>query len=200
MIYKESMLRKSGTKTIIAITLAGLLTGCSGMNTRENSGTASHTSDSAPNRPTEKDISAAKKEAAQLSSQILALSGLHGKVTEPGPGFADDNQVERGYYISHDWAIYDLPNDKLKTGMDNLYRSLPQNDWRIVSYAPAKSEARQLQMRAEHTRTHHLVLIEWIKGKSPGDGPGASDTPEIGVTLTSPAYQAPKGTDMNKQH
>ncbi|MCQ4042502.1 hypothetical protein ACFOSC_16120 [Streptantibioticus rubrisoli] len=137
----------------------------------------------------------ARARAAQLSSQILKLSRMHGKVTDSGPLPVSYGSQSNKYYMRHDWAIYGLPNDVLETGMKNLHEALPQNGWKITSYGPAHSEARQLTIKAEHAQDHYTVLIEWIKGKSPGDAPTATDQPEIGVLLTSPAYEEPAGSD-----
>ncbi|MFE0766154.1 hypothetical protein [Streptomyces smyrnaeus] len=76
--------------------------------------------------------------------------------------------------------------------MDNLRTRLPGMGWRITKDGPMNSRARNPEIKAVHTTSRHHVAIRALKTRS-GDL-----KPQMDVTLVSPCYQAPEGTDLSR--
>ncbi|MFE9384105.1 hypothetical protein ACFYMO_12905 [Streptomyces sp. NPDC007025] len=64
--------------------------------------------------------------------------------------------------------------------------------WRITKDGPQNSMARNPEIKAVHTTSGHRVAIEALKKRS-GDL-----KPQISITLVSPCYEAPEGSDPSR--
>lgn len=172
-------------KRSIVMTSAALIsmtmTGCSAM------------SHSGPGyKPEVKPVEQARQQARKYSSAILKYSGLKAGTTTPtGPlASLDADGVERGYYMDHSWSVYNVPDQSLGQAFERIHSALPGGGWKIVKYGPAKDQAHTPTIDAEHDGDHFTVTIKWIQKSTEG---GAL----LAVTLNSPIYIAPPGTDMN---
>lgn len=143
-------------------------------------------------KPQTMPVGQARQQARKYSSTILEYSGLKtGTITPTGPlASLDADGVERGYYMDHSWSVYNVPDQVLGRAFERIHSSLPASGWKIVSYGPAKDPARTPTIDAEHDGDHFTVTVEWIHKNAEGKA-------LLAVTLTSPIYVAPPGTDMN---
>ncbi|MFD7063349.1 hypothetical protein [Streptomyces sp. NPDC059906] len=127
--------------------------------------------------------SAVEDEVSSLSSRVLDMLKVKGKVTEPGAytsSCAEDGS--KGVWVRHPWSMYGIDNSELGEGFANLKRSLPGDGWEIVKEGDDGSRDKNPEIRAVHQRTHSQLEARWLKGL---DG----NTPLIDVTLYSQCFK-----------
>ncbi|MDT3396096.1 hypothetical protein RKE29_05470 [Streptomyces sp. B1866] len=108
-----------------------------------------------------------EEEVGSLSSELLDLMQIKGKVAEPGPatGYCGYDTVESKYRsVDHPWSVYGVGDDVLEKGMKNLFSRLPDQGWKIIKYGPNSSKNKDLEIEAVHLKTHTGALIIWMKG------------------------------------
>lgn len=161
---------------IIAASLV-LTTGCSAMKDNEN--TPGY-------KPEMRSIEEVKEEVGGLSSRVLEMLRIKGKVTEPGPDVepcetSASNSVNY-YKISHPWSLYGVENKELEKGMENLGRDLPNQGWKVVKNGKDASKNQNLEILAVHLKTRSQLEVTWLRGL---DG----NEPLIEVTLYSRCFR-----------
>lgn len=127
--------------------------------------------------------SAVEDEVSSLSSQVLDMVKVKGKVTEPGPyssSCTDDGK--KGVWVRHPWSMYGIDNSKLGEGFSNLKRSLPENGWKIVKDGDDGSRNKNPEIKAAHQKTHSQLEVRWLKGL---DG----NAPLLDVTVYSQCFK-----------
>lgn len=143
--------------------------------------------------PEVREVRRAEDEANQISSRLLDAMGIPGTPSTlpaaAGPCSAVDPDFTTYYTVDHPWALWEADADDFDTAMENLRSRLPGMGWRITKDGPQNSMARNLEIVAVHTASGHRVAIESLKTRS-GDL-----KPQISVTLISPCYKAPEGSD-----
>lgn len=142
-------------------------------------------------QPKKRDNREVEHEIGGLSSRILEMLQVKGKVTEPGPytaacpsGKGDAGDLR---WVRHPWSIYGTDRKVLQEGVDNLLESLPKQGWKVVKRGPDMSRNRNLQILAVHLKTHTKLDVTWMK--DPG-----GDRPLIAVTLYSRCFRDPSNT------
>lgn len=146
--------------------------------------------------PEELSVDSARSKTKSVSSQLLEMIGVKGKVTQPGPGLAkcdDEPDAKDLYIMNHPWSVYGVSNDILKQGMENLRKSLPERGWKILKDGETKSVARDPEILAENKKLRYAAHIVWMRTS-------ASGRPMINVTVVSGCFRAPAGTDINKEY
>ncbi|MGW1073943.1 hypothetical protein [Streptomyces sp. NPDC002537] len=136
--------------------------------------------------PKTRDSRAVEKEVGSLSSKVLDMLQVKGKVTEPGPGVGacgTSGGDAAGYRsVRHPWSLYGVDNDTLQQGMNNLNDKLPTQGWKVERYGTDTSRNKNLEILAIHSETHTQLEVTWMKGL---DG----KAPLIEVTLYSRCFR-----------
>ncbi|WP_145987753.1 hypothetical protein [Streptomyces hygroscopicus] len=111
---------------------------------------------------------AVEEEVGTLSSRLLEMLKIKGKVTDLAPMASscqvDDDDTEKYRSVRHSWSMYDVDNNALEKGMDNLAEQLPKQGWRVVKDGPDESRNRNREILAVHTKTHTQMEATWMKG------------------------------------
>ncbi|GHJ29022.1 hypothetical protein TPA0910_34550 [Streptomyces hygroscopicus subsp. sporocinereus] len=111
---------------------------------------------------------AVEEEVGTLSSRLLEMLKIKGKVTDLAPMASscqvDDDDTEKYRSVRHPWSMYDVDNNALEKGMDNLAEQLPKQGWRVVKDGPDESRNRNREILAVHTKTHTQMEATWMKG------------------------------------
>ncbi len=107
-------------------------------------------------------------EVGSLSSELLDVLRVRGKVTKPGP-MASPCRVEGGgadsyRSVRHPWSLYGVDNKVLEQAMRNLADGLPQRGWKIVKQGTDSSRNRNLEILAVHLESRTQAEITWRKG------------------------------------
>ncbi|MFH8986560.1 hypothetical protein [Streptomyces sp. NPDC017940] len=138
-----------------------------------------------PQKREEKD---ATDDAAKLSSQILDIMDLKGKVTKAAPGAysCGDRNHDKYYAVHHPWSVYAVSVPDMEKAMKRLKEELPQRGWKVTGYGPDSSRAKSLQLGAEFPERKFKVVITLQ------DRRGRSKDPSIlEVDLGSACFQYP---------
>lgn len=115
-----------------------------------------------------------EKEVGDLSSRVLDLSQVKGKVTEGGPvtypcGTSEEKK-EGLRSVRHVWSVYGVDHDTLGKGMQNLAAQLPANGWKVVKNGPnAGTRAKTPEVFAVHETTHTQLEASWMDGSDGGE-------------------------------
>lgn len=140
------------------------------------------------NSPTVWSVDEARAEARTLSSTILDLTGVQGRVSEPGPRVStceEDPDKERLYKIRHSWSISDASGDSLAAGMDRLRTELPRDGWEIIEDGELNNEERTPRVLFENGDVEYAANVQ-LEGRD-------SDAPLLVVTLVSACFSTPEG-------
>ncbi|MFR9800379.1 hypothetical protein ACL02U_31445 [Streptomyces sp. MS06] len=123
-------------------------------------------------------------EVSSLSSRVLDMLKVKGKVTEPGAytTHCSDDDPSKGFWVRHPWSLYGLDNAELGEGFANLKRSLPDNGWKITMEGNDGSRNKNPEVKAVHEKTHTQLDVSWLKGL---DG----NTPLLDVTVYSQCFK-----------
>lgn len=138
----------------------------------------------------------AEDEVNRMSSHLVDAMGIHGTPSHiPAaaiPCSGIDPDFTTYYRVDHPCALWEAGADGFDTAMDNLRTRLPGMGWRITKDGPMNSRARNPEIKAVHTTARHHMAIRALKTRS------GNLKPQIDVTLVSPCYQAPEGTDLSR--
>ncbi|WP_162890383.1 hypothetical protein [Streptomyces olivoreticuli] len=136
--------------------------------------------------PETRSSQAVEKEIGSLSSKVLDMLQVKGKVTEPGPAAGScstsDGDVSGYRSVRHPWSLYGADNDSLQKGMNNLKDKLPAQGWKVERYGADTSRNQNLEISAVHSETRTQLEVTWMKGL---DG----KEPLIEVTLYSRCFR-----------
>ncbi|MET7360889.1 hypothetical protein ABZS76_20920 [Streptomyces sp. NPDC005562] len=144
--------------------------------------------------PEVRKIDSAKSEVNNISSRVLDWMKVDGKMSKASAGIsvceAIDPDLKEFYSIHHPWSVYDLRQGSFEEAMQNLREELPKNGWKITKDGETKSIARNPEIVAVNSKTHHSLTIEWAKERS------GNLKQMIGVDVNSRCYRAPEGTNI----
>lgn len=141
--------------------LAALMitTGCSSV---------SNESDKREYDPVPRDSEDVEREVRELSSTVLDMLQIKGKVTDlapmAGPCDLGDESVKKYRIVGHPWSLYGVGNSVLRKGMENLAGKLPEQGWKIVKHGLDASKNKNLQILAVHRKTYTQLEVTWMKG------------------------------------
>ncbi|MEU8520747.1 hypothetical protein [Streptomyces sp. NBC_01216] len=179
----RSVSRARAALPALLLCLTTLATGCSMNDT-----------DDLDYTPATLDVDAAKTRTKQVSSEVFDMIGLPGATTTPtGPSASVCAQdPEHLYATRHPWSVYGVSDEELKQGFERLRHALPAQGWKVVSYGPNKSKARNLELTADSGKDRFAVNAELSVG---GTDPGKKHL--IVVNVVSGCFRAPEGTDLD---
>ncbi|WP_431042400.1 hypothetical protein ACQUSR_11105 [Streptomyces sp. P1-3] len=146
--------------------------------------------------PVELGVDEARSKTKEVSSRILEMIDIKGKVTEPGPGVSRCEEGSGGaelYKTRHPWSVYGISDESVERGMGNLRKRLPGKGWKIVKDGKANSKAQDPEIVAENKKEQFAVHFLGEKGTATGD-------PMISVDVVSACFRAPAGTDLDREH
>ncbi|MBD3934359.1 hypothetical protein IF129_22705 [Streptomyces chumphonensis] len=126
----------------------------------------------------------------EVSSQLLDIIDVSGRVSEPGPGVTQCDQSrsrERYFRMNHSWSVSSQDTDQLGKAMRRLLDKLPKQGWEVVSYGPNNSTSKTLTLIADHPAKRFGTNIEFWERRPEGKTPG------LLVTVVSGCYAVPEG-------
>lgn len=131
-----------------------------------------------------RNAAAMEEQVSSLSSSVLDMMNVKGKVTEPGATttHCSDDDPGEGFWVMHPWSLYGIDNSKLGEGFANLKKALPENGWKIVFDGHDSSRNKNLEVKAVHEKTRTQLEVSWLKGL---DG----NTPLLDVNLYSQCFK-----------
>ncbi|MCF3184030.1 hypothetical protein IPZ70_29395 [Streptomyces polychromogenes] len=101
--------------------------------------------------PVRMDPDPARQKTKAVSSRLLEMTGIKGRVTEPGPSISRcDEYGDDLFSLSHPWSVYALTNEQVDTGMANLRKALGENGWKITKDGKANTPAQDPEIWAEN--------------------------------------------------
>lgn len=120
--------------------------------------------------PVRMDPDPARKKAKMVASRLLEMTGVKGKVTEPGPSISRCREYGDDLFsTSHPWSVYGLTGEQVDTGMANLRKGLNENGWKITKDGKANSKAQDPEIYAENNDEQFAVHVTGIKQTAHGD-------------------------------
>ncbi|WP_236240114.1 hypothetical protein [Streptomyces sp. CC228A] len=143
--------------------------------------------------PVRMDVDPARDKAKEVSSRLLDMTGLKGKVTEPGPRI--DRCEEYGddlFSLHFPWAVYDISEDDVDRGMENLRKELVRNGWKITKDGKANSKAQQPEIFADNKAEQFAVHVQGLKRKD-GDR-------RLAFTVVSACFRAESPEALKGQY
>ncbi|WP_438494519.1 hypothetical protein [Streptomyces asiaticus] len=146
--------------------------------------------------PTKLDVDKARQKTREVSSRLLEMIEVKGKVTESGPRIApcdDEPDVKDLYVTRHPWSIYGLSEEEVIQGMENLRRGLPEHGWKILRDGKSNSRAQDPEILAENKKEKFAANFTALRKTASGDT-------MIKVTVVSACYRAPAGTDLDSEY
>ncbi|WKX72406.1 hypothetical protein [Streptomyces sp. XD-27] len=109
-----------------------------------------------------------EEEVGSLSSRLLDMTQIKGKVTDLAPMASScgvsDRDADMYRSVRHPWSIYGVENSVLQKGMEKLVDRLPKEGWRIVKNGPDASKNRNQEILAVHLKTRIQTQVTWKKG------------------------------------
>ncbi|MDW6059546.1 hypothetical protein SAZ11_17945 [Streptomyces sp. FXJ1.4098] len=153
----------------------------------------SNESDTREYDPVPRDSEDVEREVGELSSRVLDMLQIKGKVTDlapmAGPCEMGDESVKKYRIVDHPWSLHGVGNSVLSKGMENLADKLPGQGWKIVKHGLDASKNKNLQILAVHRKTYTQLEVTWMKGL---DG----HEPMISVDLYSRCFRdSPSSND-----
>ncbi|MBW1604448.1 hypothetical protein JJV70_20540 [Streptomyces sp. JJ66] len=128
-------------------------------------------------------------EIKSVSSRILDIVALEGKVSEPGPGVGEcpGKDLDTYFIMRHTWSLASEDRKSLAASMEKLKHELPESGWEIKEYGPKNNQNRTLRLLADHPEKKYGINVEfWEQRKSDGK-------PMLLVGVVSACYQVPPG-------
>lgn len=124
----------------------------------------------------------------KVSSQILDLLTLKGKVSRPGPGSLPCENKARDKYFQmlHSWNVIPPKGQSagIEEAVEDLKKSLPKQGWEIKSFGRDSSPNRNLSLTADHDKKKFSVnVVGQVKDKQP----------KLVVRVISACYKVPAG-------
>ncbi len=114
--------------------------------------------------PVRMDPDPARTKAREVSSRLLELTGIKGKVTEPGPSVSRCSEYgEDLFSTSHPWSVYALTDAQVDSGMQNLRTKLGEHGWKITKDGKANSQAQDPEIYAENKTEQFAVHVVAMK-------------------------------------
>ncbi|CAL9455567.1 hypothetical protein [Streptomyces sp. enrichment culture] len=114
--------------------------------------------------PVRMDPDQARTKARSVASRLLEMTGVKGKVTEPGPSISRCYEYGDDLFsTSHPWSVYGLTDDQVDTGMRNLRKALGENGWKITKDGKASSKNEDPEIYAENTSEQFALHVTAYK-------------------------------------
>ncbi|MET9963536.1 hypothetical protein ABZ128_31440 [Streptomyces sp. NPDC006326] len=120
-------------------------------------------------KPVRLDPDPARTKTKQVSSRLLEMTGIKGKVTEPGPSVSRCREYGDDLFSTdHPWSVYEISDEQVEEGMQNLRKALGENGWKITKDGKANSKAQDPEIYAENKAEQFAVHITGMKKSATG--------------------------------
>jgi hypothetical protein len=113
-----------------------------------------------------------KAQVAGLSSAVLDMVQVKGRVSEGGPMELPWDQGEdpdQFHNVTHLWSLHGVDESALEEGMAALAQRLPENGWHVVRNGPDSSRNRNQEILATHLATHIQLEATFERNTDLGD-------------------------------
>ncbi len=135
----------------------------------------------------------ADEQTKKVSSGILDLIPVQGKVSEPGPTSTEcggGKDPHKYFRMLHTWSMTPEAKDrpKLAEAMKDLKKSLPERGWEVKSFARDSSRNRNLALVADHDKKKFSVNVTHN---------AKDDPPHLVVSVISGCYRVPEGETVD---
>lgn len=175
------MIKATALAVVLAGSLSMLSVGCS--NVKDLNYT-----------PVRMDPDPARKKAKLVSSGLLEMAGVKGKVTEPGPSVSRCREYGDDLYsLSHPWSVYEISDEQVDTGMANLRKGLTENGWKITKDGKAKSQAQDPEIYAENDGQGFAMVVTGMKKTATGG-------PMLLFEVVSKCYRAASAASLDGEY
>ncbi len=147
--------------------------------------------DSIPSSGT-RSIEDARSDTKKVSSDILDVIGLKGKVSEPGPGVTrcgENKDSDKFFRMRHPWSFTTSSGEQLDEAMKRLRDELPEHGWKVVQYGHDNSQNKNLNLTADNDKKKFSVHITYFAKDTP---------PKLAVRVISGCYQVPEGERVDQ--
>ncbi|MGW7519566.1 hypothetical protein ACWGJ2_28640 [Streptomyces sp. NPDC054796] len=144
---------------------------------------------------TVRSIEKADAETKRVSSQVLDIIDVEGKVSEPGPRVTScsDKNAEKFFKMLHPWSLTGTSNEELRQAMTRLRENLPKKGWKIVGYGRNNSKDKSLELTADnHEKRFGLNVELWEEAE------GSGEKPKLIVNVVSGCYRVPEGETVDR--
>ncbi|MGW1195156.1 hypothetical protein ACWD4B_04755 [Streptomyces sp. NPDC002536] len=150
--------------------------------------------------PETQEIDAARKTAKELSSEILDAISLKGRVSGSGPGVSRcDEDPDHLYKIRHAWSVWGVPEEEMQRSLERLKDELPKRGWKVVRYGRDSSQAKNIEMVADSTKSKFSANITFMDKRGVKEAsPQSSSTSGIMVDLVSACFRVPQGKTVDE--
>ncbi len=143
--------------------------------------------------PVRMDPDPARQKARAVSSRLLEMTGVKGKVTEPGPSVSRcDEYGDDLFSLTHPWSVYALTDEQVDTGMANLRKALTENGWKITKEGKADSAAQSPEIWAENNTEGFAMNVTALKGRG-------ADT-MLNFSVVSRCYRAASSSALDGEY
>lgn len=139
-------------------------------------------------------VERARTEISNISSQVLDMIAVKGKVSEPGPTVSEcpGRDPEEYFKMHHVWSLSNAPHSELQEALPRLRENLPRSGWSVVDYGPNNSRAKTLVLTADNTEKQYALNIEfWDERQSDGE-------PMLLVNVVSACFKVPGGLTVDR--
>ncbi|WP_327287953.1 hypothetical protein [Streptomyces sp. NBC_01198] len=129
-----------------------------------------------------------KVQVSELSSAVLDMVQVKGRVSEGGPMELPWDQGEDPdafHNVTHLWSLRGVDESALEGGMAALAQRLPENGWHVVRNGPDSSRNRNQEILATHLATHIQLEATFEPNTDLGD-------PRISFSLYSRFFVSAK--------
>jgi hypothetical protein len=113
-----------------------------------------------------------KAQVAELSSAVLDMVRVRGRVSEGGPMELPWDQGEdpdEFHNVTHLWSLYGVDESALEGGMAALAQQLPEKGWHVVRNGPDSSRNRNQEILATHLATRVQLEATFERNADVGD-------------------------------
>ncbi|WP_158717799.1 hypothetical protein [Streptomyces sp. NRRL F-2664] len=119
--------------------------------------------------PVRMDPDPARTKTKEVSSSLLEMTGVQGKVTEPGPTVTRCREYGDDLFsLSHPWSVYGITDEQVDTGMAALRTQLVANGWKITKDGKANSTAQSPEIYAENDSQGFAMVVTGRKQSATG--------------------------------
>lgn len=175
----------------VALTLAASLAAGCGREDNMTSGGA---------EPEVREVEDVRAEVKTISSDLLDLTGLRGKVSEPGPGVVTCTDRERGeyFFVRHTWSVKEVPESELERAMAELRDGLSDRGWEVAKYGPNNSPAGTIELLAGLEPEQYTAEISFLDGRNLDPEADLSTESMLYVMVRSACYRVPEGQTVTQ--
>ncbi len=133
--------------------------------------------------PVRMDPDPARTKTREVSSRLLEMAGVKGRVTESGMSATlCDTYADDRFAMEHSWSLYGLTGDQVDTGMETLRHALGENGWKIIRQSKTNSVDQHPEIYAVNETEHFSVEATALQG--------GGKEPMLAFTVHSACYRA----------